>query len=138
MLLYAHSRHLLGRIVTATCFGARSAPTRFVAIDHSDPAYVYFFGELLLCFTAVHEGVTHELCFIEYLWPGKNLPVDSRAEDGVSLVTEYVRTPKKQYVVCPVELVLFCPQLVVPPTFEAPAPNARAIYVLNDDIYGNF
>ena len=38
----------------------------------------------------MHEGVTHELCFIEYLWPGENLPVDSRAEDGVPLVTEYV------------------------------------------------
>ena len=57
---------------------------------------------------------------------------------GAPLVTEYVRTPKKQYTVCPVEQVLFCPQLVVPPTFGAPPPNARAIYVLNDDIYGNF
>ena len=132
MYCYVH------RTITATCFGILSAPTRFVAVEHSDPNYVYFFGELLLCFTAVHEGMAHELCFIEYVWPGKHLQINSCAEDGVPLVTEYVRTPKKLYAVRPVEQVLFCPQLVVPPTFGAPPPNARAVYVLNDDIYGNF
>ena len=60
-------------------------------------------------------------------------------EDGVPLVTEYWRTPRKAYEVRSVEQVLFCAPLVSPPPFDASPANApRTYYVLNDDVYGDF
>ena len=47
------------RDVDATCFGLEDAPRHFVALDFQDPAYKYFFGQLLLCFTFEHDGVRH-------------------------------------------------------------------------------
>ena len=47
----------------------KGTPKHFVALDHDDPGFKYFLGELLLCFTCVHQGVVHELCYIHYLWP---------------------------------------------------------------------
>lgn len=108
-----------------------------MALDHNDPAYVYFFGQLLLCFSLEHEGRRHECCFVEYLWPDR-AGLRSREDDGVPLVTEYFHVKRKAYEVRPVEQVLFCPQLVDPPMIHAPRRNTDASYFLNEDLYGNF
>ena len=96
----------------ATCFGADEAEPQFVALAHQDPGYVYFFGELLLCFVFEHEGVVHKCIFVEYLWPDE-LQYNSREDDGIPLHTRYRRTPRKLYTVANacVRDVLFRPQL---------------------------
>ena len=60
------------------------------------------------------------------------------AQDGVSLWTEYRRTPHPKYEVRPVQQVLFRPALFEPPPFATPGPGAKPYWVLCDNIYGNF
>ena len=110
---------------------------KFVALAHQDPGYVYFFGELLLCFVFEHEGVVHKCIFVEYLWPDE-LQYNSREDDGIPLHTRYRRTPRKLYTVANVRDVLFRPQLSTPPPLHAPGPGYRRFWVLNDDVLGNF
>ena len=125
----------LRRLVAASCFAPEGAPKHFVALDHKDPGYRYFFGELMLCFTCVHEGVVHECCLVSYLWPRD---VFTREKDGVPLETKYEFMRTKTYEVVSAASVLFRAPLVTPPPFEELGPRARVYYVLNDDVYGNF
>ena len=108
-----------------------------VLCGHDDDGYVFFFGELLLCFVFEHAGEVHECFFAEYLWPD-DLQYRSRADDGVPLHTRYRRTPRKSYVVGGVDQILFRPHLATPPTLHAPPPSARRYWVLNDDVLVSF
>ena len=124
------------RSANATCFGPKDAPKHFLSIKHDDPGYKYFFGELLLCFTCMHEGELHSCVFIEYVWPKDVFTAD---KDGVPLETRYYFPPRSTYEVRPVCDVRFCPQLAAPPPLRPLAsPNALPYYYLNDDIYSNF
>ena len=120
----------------ASWFGREGAAKHFASIEHDDPAYVYFLGELLLCFTFKHEGKRHDCCYIRYWWPD----VDERklpAGDGISLQTRYVLRKAHMYEVVPVSRVQFRANLVEPPAFRD--NDATKHYrVLNDDIYWNF
>ena len=124
------------RTLDASWFGREGTAKHFASIEHDDPAYVYFLGELLLCFTFVHEGERHDCCYIRYWWPD----VDERklpAGDGISLQTRYVLRKAHMYEVVPVSRVQFRANLVEPPAFRD--NDATKHYrVLNDDIYWNF
>ena len=72
--------------------------------------------------------------FVEYLWP----ELSSSARDGVPLKTRYSHTRKRAIAVVALEAVLFIAPLFVVPPMEAPSPNARTVYVLNDDVYAHF
>ena len=82
-------------------------------------------------FECVHEGTKHQLCFVSYLWPKD---VFTREGDGVPLVTQYEFLARRTYEVLPISAVLYRAPLVRPPPLR-PAPNARELYVLIEDIY---
>ena len=93
------------RTVDASCFGRAGAPPHFVALEHESPNYVYYFGELLLAFTVVHEGCTHECVFVEYLWPEQKF-FGTYAYKEEPLLTKYERLSlcsADRYAVRPVE-----------------------------------
>ena len=46
----------MNRSIDASCFMPKGTPKHFVALDHDDPGFKYFFGELLLCFTCMHSS----------------------------------------------------------------------------------
>ena len=125
------------RTIPARCFKSPGARKAFVALEHSDPVYVYFFGQLLLCFSFEHEGQRHECCFVEYVWPGRT-GLRSREDDGVPHLTEYFHVSRKLYEVRPVEQVLFCPLLFDPPMLHSPRRNTDPSYFLDEDNLGNF
>lgn len=135
---FTHVRAALRSTATASCFGAVDATPHFVALEHEDRNYKYFFGELKLGFTFTHAGETHECVLVEYLWPDFQQHNGRVENDGVPLWTRYVRTKRALYEVRPVEQVIFVPHLVVPPAFNEPGPGAREYRVLNEDVYGNF
>lgn len=128
------------RSVSASCFGAPDVAPQFVALEHNQHKdFRYFFGELLLCLTCTHEGSTHELIFVEYLWARKGSDfIDSKEDDGIPLVTRYYRTARKAYDLLPAQAALFCAPLVVPPPFRKQPVNAPEFRVLNDAVYANF
>ena len=130
----------MNRSIDASCFMPKGTPKHFVALDHDDPGFKYFLGELLLCFTCVHQGVVHELCYIHYLWPStpRGQPVTTADEDGLPLETRYSFTPRPLYAIVSVSAVLYRAPLISPPSFAPPGPGARRFWVLNEDIYGNF
>ena len=125
------------RTIDASCFGPPDAPRRFVSIEHDDDGFVYFFGQLLICFSFVYRGVHQEAIFAEYVWPGEpgHAGIRTRDEDGISLVTKYTHTPRKLYEVLDLRKVLCCAPLVTPLPLREPRSNCRPYYVLNDDIY---
>ena len=49
---------------------------------------------------------------------------------------EFLKT--KVYTVRPISEVLFRPHLVTPPPFDEPPGNAKAYWVLNEDLYHSF
>ena len=134
------SPHATRRNVSASCFGAPDVAPQFVALEHNQHDHFrYFFGELLLCLTCTHEGSTHELVFVEYLWARKGSDfIDSKDDDGIPLVTRYYRTARKVYDLLPAQAALFCAPLVVPPPFGKQPVNAPEFRVLNDAVYANF
>ena len=112
-----------------------------MALAHDDPAYRYFFAEMLLCFTFVHEGTRHECCLVEYLWPSDlqhDCSEKARDKDGVNLWTKYAFPPRSSFEVCPVDQILFRPALFEPPPFRPGTNQKPSYWVLNEDIYGNF
>ena len=84
---FTHVRAALRSTATASCFGAVDATPHFVALEHEDRNYKYFFGELKLGFTFTHAGETHECVLVEHLWPDFQQHNGRVENDGVPLWT---------------------------------------------------
>ena len=111
-----------------------------MALEHTDPCYIYYIGAVRLCFSFQYDDQTHECIFVEYVWPDDKHSAKLE-DDGVSLQTIYHFAPSPRsecFEVRPVAQLLFVVSLVTPPTLREPSPHARTRYIINDDIYGIF